>query len=351
MRGAWRTGAFAVADAGGARALPVVRPIGRAGSEAATVDVAVSIVRSNDGRVLLAERTANQIAAGFWELPGGKIDRGETPAEAAARELAEEVGIIARGLRPWVVYDHAFRRKRVRLHFFRVDQWTGTPHGREGQRLAWVDPALPHVRPVLPSNDRALTALGLSDHYLITPGGDAGLARIFLASLPEALTHGVRIVAVREPHLTADQRVALARRIVELARPFNAHVVLAGSVLQARRAGATGLYSTAADLRRFSARPPVRLWAVSCGGAADADRAVALGADVVVLAPVLPGAGDPDHQPLSWGSMERLASAIRIPVYAQAGTASPPASLAQRAGAIGILAHRINVSVTLGSFS
>jgi hypothetical protein len=49
--------------------------------------------------------------------------------------------------------------------------------------------------------------------------------------------------------------------------------------------------------------------------------------------------------------MERLASAIRIPVYAQAGTASPPASLAQRAGAIGILAHRINVSVTLGSFS
>jgi 8-oxo-dGTP diphosphatase len=351
MRSPLRSGALAFADAGGVRGRPALRPIGRARSEGATVDVAVCIVRSNEGRVLLAERPAHQIAAGYWELPGGKIDPGETPAQAAARELSEEIGITTRELRPWIVYEHAFRRKRVRLHFFRVDDWAGTPHGREGQRLAWVDPALPHVQPVLPSNDRALAALGLSTQFLITPGGDPGLARIFLASLPEALRYGVRLVGVREPHLTADQRVALARRVVELARPFNAHVLLTGSVLQARRAGATGLYSAAADLRRFTARPPVRLWAVSCRDAADVERAVALGADVAVLAPVLRNETDRDHPLLGWGAMERLASAIRIPVYAQGGMTSALTTPAQRAVAIGSLAHRINVSVRSGSAS
>jgi len=339
MRGNLRTGAFAVADAGGARAGGVVRQIGHARAPGATVDVAVSIVRSTEGRVLLAERTARQIAAGFWELPGGKIDPGETPAQAAARELDEEIGITARVLRPWIVYEHAFKRKRVRLHFFRIDEWVGTPHGREGQRLAWVDPALPHVQPVLPSNDRALTALGLSAECLITPGGDPGLARVFLASLPEALHYGVRLIGVREPHLTADQRIALARRVVELARPFNAHVVLSGSVLQARRAGATGLYSAAADLRRFTTRPPVRLWAVSCRDAADAEQAVAFGADVAVLSPSEANAPDRDRPPLNSDGLGRLASAIQIPLYAH------------RTAAIGSLAHRIDALVADPRFS
>jgi 8-oxo-dGTP diphosphatase len=332
-------GAYAVADAGRLRAPGVLRPIGHARVPAATIDVAVSIVRSNEGRVLLAERTAHQIAAGFWELPGGKIDTGETPAQAAARELAEEIGITARALRPWIVYEHAFKRKRVRLHFFRVDEWTGTPRGCEGQRLAWVVPALPHVQPVLPSNDRALTALGLSAQCLITPGGDPGLARVFLASLPEALQSGVRLIAVREPNLTADQRIALARRVVEAARPFNAHVVFTGSVLQARRAGATGLYSTARDVRRFSGRPPVRLWAVSCGDAAEAEQAVAFGADVAIISP------------LNGDGLGRLASAIQIPLYVQGSMTPAPIAHAQRTGAVGMLAHRINAVAGGPTFS
>lgn len=344
MGGALRSGAFAIADAGGARTSVVPRRFGHARAPAAAINVAVSIVRSNDGRVLLAERTERQIAAGFWEMPGGKIDPGETPAQAAARELAEEIDITARVLRPWIVYEHAFKRKRVRLHFFRVDEWTGTPYGREGQRLAWVEPGLPSVQPVLPSNDRALTALGLSPQCLITPGGDSGLARIFLASLPEALQYGIRFIAVREPYLTADQRIALTRRVVELARPFNAHVVVSGSVLQARRAGATGLYSTASDLRRFTARPPVRLWAVSCRDAAEAEQAVALGADVAVFCPSEPNSPGPDRPPLNGDGLGRLASAIQIPLYAQCSMTPVPVAPATRASAIGMLAHQINVA-------
>ena len=125
------------------------------------IEVAVAVVQDDRGHVLLAERTARQVAAGFWELPGGKIDSGESASAAAVRELDEETGIHATAFRPWLCYVHAFPTKRVRLHIFRVERWRGTPVGREGQRLAWVDPAEPGVAPLLPSNARAMFALGL----------------------------------------------------------------------------------------------------------------------------------------------------------------------------------------------
>ena len=52
--------------------------------------VGAAIVR--DGRVLAARRTFPAEAAGRWELPGGKVEPGETPDGALVREVAEELG-------------------------------------------------------------------------------------------------------------------------------------------------------------------------------------------------------------------------------------------------------------------
>ncbi|RNM13091.1 (deoxy)nucleoside triphosphate pyrophosphohydrolase [Nocardioides pocheonensis] len=52
--------------------------------------VGVAIVHG--GRVLAARRSYPAESAGRWELPGGKVDRGETPAEGAEREILEELG-------------------------------------------------------------------------------------------------------------------------------------------------------------------------------------------------------------------------------------------------------------------
>ena len=96
------------------------------------VDVAVAVVFRRVGgeaEFLIARRHAEAIRGGLWEFPGGKIDPGEVAAEAALREVEEEVGIGAAGIEappvPLVVVEHAdpeiVREKCIRLHAFLVE--------------------------------------------------------------------------------------------------------------------------------------------------------------------------------------------------------------------------------------
>ncbi len=119
------------------------------------VDVAVGILMQADGSFLMTTRPAGKVYAGYWEFPGGKIERGETLAEALRRELLEEIGITIGEVHPWkeqiVDYPHAL----VRLHFCKVFEWSGTFEMREGQEMRWqtlpcdVSPILPGALPVL----------------------------------------------------------------------------------------------------------------------------------------------------------------------------------------------------------
>lgn len=77
---------------------------------ALTVDVAV-VARTTPLRLLLIQRAEAPFAGG-WALPGGFVEEGEVVADAAARELAEETGIEARGLALLDVYSAPGRDPR-----------------------------------------------------------------------------------------------------------------------------------------------------------------------------------------------------------------------------------------------
>lgn len=113
------------------------------------VDVAVGVLIDGEGRFLMTSRPAGKVYADHWEFPGGKLEVGETVAQALRRELNEELGIDIGQAHPWQVelvdYPHAL----VRLHFCKVYEWAGEFEMREGQAMAWEQ--LPvQVRPVLP---------------------------------------------------------------------------------------------------------------------------------------------------------------------------------------------------------
>ena len=119
------------------------------GSDRSVVEVAVGVLIRPDGQFLLASRPEGKPYAGYWEFPGGKLEAGETVAQALARELHEELGIQIGPVTPWRVelvdYPHAL----VRLHFCKVSAWSGELEMREGQRCSWEQLSVP-VSTVLP---------------------------------------------------------------------------------------------------------------------------------------------------------------------------------------------------------
>lgn len=129
---------------------------GRSAAAEAAVDVAVGVAIRGDGAVLLGQRLAGKPYAGWWEFPGGKLEAGESVAEALARELDEELGIRVLASHPWIVREFVYPHARVRLHFRRVTSFRGEPAAREGQAFVWrfadrvdVAPLLPATVPVI----------------------------------------------------------------------------------------------------------------------------------------------------------------------------------------------------------
>lgn len=98
--------------------------------------VGAAIVR--DGRVLAARRSPAMPLPGRWEFPGGKVEDGETPEAALAREIAEELGVTVRvGALVGTGEDEQARR-RIRLDVYACELVSGEPKAREHDRLAWV---------------------------------------------------------------------------------------------------------------------------------------------------------------------------------------------------------------------
>jgi 8-oxo-dGTP diphosphatase len=102
--------------------------------------VAVGIIQNAQHRILVAQRPDHKHQGGKWEFPGGKIHVGETVRTALARELHEELGITLRDACPMQRVRHVYADRRVLLDVWRVTDYTGELHGREGQPLRWVTP-------------------------------------------------------------------------------------------------------------------------------------------------------------------------------------------------------------------
>ena len=78
---------------------------------------------------------------GDWSLPKGKLDRGESFEEAAAREVEEEIGVTGRlgaELEPTHYTDHRGRTKIVRYWEMEVDQVPEFTPNEEVDEVRWL---------------------------------------------------------------------------------------------------------------------------------------------------------------------------------------------------------------------
>ena len=102
------------------------------------IEVAVGVLFNKQGEVLIGQRVVKDNYYQKWEFPGGKLEQGESPQGALIREFREEVGIEIASSENFMVLEHNYPDRHVRLHVQIIKKFSGCASPMEGQALKWL---------------------------------------------------------------------------------------------------------------------------------------------------------------------------------------------------------------------
>lgn len=100
--------------------------------------VAGIIFNQEKSHVYITKRPEKAHKGGFWEFPGGKVEKNESSEQAIERELFEEIGIEQLQTELFERFDYDYSDLSLNFEFFVVNDFKGTPYGKEGQQGQWV---------------------------------------------------------------------------------------------------------------------------------------------------------------------------------------------------------------------
>lgn len=303
-----------------------------------TTNVAAGVLINENNEFLLATRPEGKAYAGWWEFPGGKIEAGETPREAAVREIQEELGVEVVEAYPWLTETFVYPHTTVRLQFFQVSRWNGTLHPHEGQTFSWHKMGTLEVEQILPANLPILKALALPRIYAISCAEEMGEAQ-WLECLEAQLARGLRLVQIREKSWPLQRRQALVREAMRRAAPWGAQIYINDDAALARELGC-GVHFSSARLMALESAPGLPAGA-SCHTRAEIQQAERLGLDYALLGAVQATTSHPGAVTLGWDGLAGvLEGGYSIPVYALGGLEPADLEQARLAGAHGIAMMR-----------
>ena len=119
--------------------------------------IGVGVVWDRDRqRILIDRRLPEGELAGYWEFPGGKIELGESPEEALARELSEELGIEAEIGELKLSVTHSYNDVGIVILFYEVLYWKGEPKAKHHLMLEWIYPEELKDRSIPDANKKVL---------------------------------------------------------------------------------------------------------------------------------------------------------------------------------------------------
>ena len=101
--------------------------------------VSIALIDNND-QILISKRPAKKHLSGYWELPGGKVKRNETPENAIIREVKEElnVDINNKCIAPQSFSEFDYKKFQLLLLLYVCRRWEGEPKSMEKNKFKWV---------------------------------------------------------------------------------------------------------------------------------------------------------------------------------------------------------------------
>ncbi|HZF96414.1 MAG TPA: (deoxy)nucleoside triphosphate pyrophosphohydrolase [Allosphingosinicella sp.] len=123
--------------------------------------VVAAALADKEGRVLLQQRPEGKAMAGLWEFPGGKVEDGERPEAALARELREELGIevAADRIVPACFASAPLGERHLVLLLYICREWTGEPRALHATALKWSRPNEMRGLPMPPADEPLIDRL------------------------------------------------------------------------------------------------------------------------------------------------------------------------------------------------
>ncbi|MEZ5673655.1 MAG: Nudix family hydrolase, partial [Thiotrichaceae bacterium] len=260
------------------------------------IHVVAGVIYDSQQQILLALRPSHQHQGGLWEFPGGKVESGETVAQALRRELFEELDIYVDNARPLMRIQHRYPDKDILLDVWQVIAWHGAARGKEGQMLAWCDAAMLQSKTFPTANYPILKAIQLPVFYLITPEPDKPDDKHFFRHLEQRLDSGtIQLVQLRATRFSDKELCQCAERTMKLCENHAARLLVNATPKIALSVGTHGLHLNNERLLNISQRPLPKniLVAASCHTASDIARADKIDSDFIVLSPLRPTPSHP----------------------------------------------------------
>ena len=104
------------------------------------VTVSALVLLDQDKRILISERPNGKFMQGFWEFPGGKLEKGENPEICLIREIKEEIGVDLENFcfSPLIFTLNEYENFDVLLLLYICREWEGIVSPKENQNIKWV---------------------------------------------------------------------------------------------------------------------------------------------------------------------------------------------------------------------
>lgn len=305
------------------------------------IHVAVGVIKNISGEVLIAKRAEHQHQGGLWEFPGGKVEAGETVAQALQRELQEEVGLDCKldEMSPLIQIPFHYSDKSVYLDVYEVveSQLDGYSNatGKEGQSIAWVNQSQLSEYDFPAANIAILNALVLPGFIAITPDVPTAEILSFIKQCITRKSNQPKIIQLRAPSLDKKAYIELGKEAYTLCSVNEQNNVEAGAGSGAKRVKLVwncpldwfeeqygdGLHLSESNQSNITSRPVGReqLFSLPVHSLEQLESAHELSPDFVLLSPVCSTPSHPGAEPLGFVLAKEIIASAQVPVYGLGG--------------------------------